>query len=79
MRPHIGIHRHPEILRLDFAGRGVGHRHGRELEIFGIGHADGTGFQTDCARRDLVREPSCCRISEAQIPPADAVLHGLRF
>src|SRR6267378_1475027 len=49
---HIRIHRHPEVLHLNFARPRAGHRHRDELEIFGTGHADKSGFQSDFTRRD---------------------------
>src|SRR5882762_10322152 len=52
---HIRIHRHPEVLYLNFARRRAGHRHRDELEIFGTGHADKSGFQSDFTRRDHAR------------------------
>jgi hypothetical protein len=55
---HIRVDCHPDVLHLDFAGRGVGHRYGGELEIFSTGHADGTGFQADFTRRDHVESLS---------------------
>ena len=64
---HIRIDRHPQVLHLDFAGRGIWHRHGGQLEIFGTRHAGRAGFQTDFARRDHDREPLCCRISGAEL------------